>query len=279
MTKAKKFKRRVRARMASEGTRYTEARAAEEAEGPGRGIGDAVEQLLMARAHADTFGAMAVLGRFCRERWGTSWGALGSEVLEILWPPTETSEDSQRARLLSLLSTTVHLDGRVPGMRIVESSKEHDQAARAHFKGMSYVGKGKATPPWPREPELVPEDDEFYDPVEKGEDVEPKLRKWGFLSEGEALESLWEVAPDVSEAFGDGTGLVRNRKPSREFVRQVAQEVRRMEVARKERTGREVTEGLGWDLAPADPVAELTAEIRRLRRKLAEHGGDPDEDS
>ena len=72
--------------------------------------------------------------------------------------------------------------------------------------------------------------------------------KFGFFSEGEALESLWESAPDVTEAF---------------------------DAPRRTHVGR-------WrdkkkDVHVHDLLAGVAEEVRRLRKKLLLHGIDPDD--
>lgn len=271
MTKQKKFKKRVRARMSEDGTRYTEARSVEET--GGSPLEQTVLDLISLRDRRDLSGILARLAAFHdhhvpRRSFLSSLQAL---VLEVLWPaqvPTlhldpETGREMPSVTAVALRHLlSAWVEGRpLEGVAAVAPPSEaHTRAARNHLEAIwpaqvvGYIPPGGS-------PEK--EDEEFYTvgldgprPVSDEEEA--------------TLAELWPCAPDVREYFGEvleSPMAVRRH----EAVVTALTDLPRLVV-------REAAETAELKAAADvhEMAAEFAAEIRRLREIMLAHGINPD---
>jgi len=224
MTKQKKFKRRVRARMKETGERYTEAAAEMEGDAgasPHADSGHARIDAALAeiRTTADPADAARVVASFRRSgkattdttaslvaeyhhhhigpKVGGAW-LLATEVLEIVWAPHAGAmrEDEIARRVAEVLARW--RDGGPPeGGHIFRSPVLPERARPPTMYGQMY---GEADLPRTATADTAPEWDggvvDFSVP-------EPTAQREASI-EGVELEDVWEHAPDVRRVFFGG---------------------------------------------------------------------------
>ena len=232
MTKQKKFKNRVRARMERDGLNYTQARQAE--------LGESIiDQLVEARGRGSVSDVVArIREHVLREPdyRNLSWTLLGSHMLETLWPfdipwgPDATKEEIQRVRKENAARTwDIWERNQFVRAGTSEFNRRIKETAQEYFKSdpgaWFWETVELADGPLLREDEAWYEDDEealsynFF----KDEWLTGPLTEAQATQEAEGLAALWEHAPDVTRQFGIGGGKRRVPEPS--FADQVRQVV------------------------------------------------------
>lgn len=281
MTKQKKHKKRVRAAMKESGERYTEANAKLDADDPSPPPEiDATIDLLV-RARSIGVGAVSkVLGEFHKRHhqdqgeWMTTFG---SHAVEHLWPADRAAPDEDGLRDL----LTRYRESRdLPEAGVIFRSEHHVRAAAAYTDALR---RPHHLPPMDWTPTPGDEDDVWYDRSQPVAELGPGDLEG--LTVDEALQGMWEYAPDVGFVFGMGHrkryGWDREDVPTQ--LRQGGASLvvghggsfQEKAVISSDKPLLITTEGDGFK--PSDgTVKVLDREIQRLRDKLVAAGLDPD---
>lgn len=200
MTKQKKHKKRVRARMDETGERYTESNAKLDVDegAASREIDQTVVRLMTARSTG--VGAVSeVLQDFHKKHHQGvgEWAAtFGSHAVEHLWPAHQAPPDETRLRnLLSRYRESPEL----PEAGVIFRSERHIRATASHAEAMR---RQHHMPPMDWTPTPGDEDDVWYDRSRPVAELGPGDLEG--LTVDEALQGIWEYAPDVGFVFGIG---------------------------------------------------------------------------
>lgn len=215
MTKQKKFKERVRARMAETGERYTEAHAKEHDPSSVKATAQAILHARETRDMLEFYRAIKAFHRAVENpNTPSSYATLGSHILEIMWPPPDSRAPSWDRR-----------QGPHKGLSDLQKLQDDIEQVLTQYKeGNGTLPDAVVWDPWVKHPYLVspvssfyehrktlptpeegvvydPKDDAFYDLEASPPSVEGLV-----IPEGDFLQDmLWEFAPDVSTHFGLAT--------------------------------------------------------------------------
>lgn len=244
MTKQKKFKTRVRARMERDGLNYTQALQAERE-------GSIVDRLIEDRLSGSLTDVLEHVRDYVLnspEHRNRSWALLGSHMMEALWPldipwrEGASAQEIQRSRKESAART---LDLWERGQLVGGETLPFERKPSGGPQGL------KVEPP---DLPLLEEDDAWYEDGPNDEHL---------IQEADALNAIWEYAPDVSADFGLG----ERRKPQSKSS--IADEVRKV-VAEELRlvlgSSKQGTTQLSVESADPEGLAHT------MRRVLTEEG-------
>lgn len=246
MTDKKKFKKRVRARMAETGQRYTEVRS----EDKSVRIGATVRKILTLwkkRQVQEIFDLVQGIYNESQDENArpSSWTIAAATVLELL-----SLEEDPTALVRDVLMTLMS-GGEIEGSRVFEAPQR--STLKVHLEDLM-----PSTSSWFSVPERASE----FDPSDEDYFEDHGARKTSARNihrEAHELEGVWDRAPDVSAAFG-AESSPRRHEPSGSWFHGEAFFYQRAQVRKQNAL-----------------LQEYVDENERLRAALVARGVDPDD--